>query len=97
MRAPGRAWIRRALAMLLIIRGVTGVAAWPGASPPSARAASALLPVVAAERLVGQEQQQQQEHADRLVELRRVQAHGERLERRQVGRLVGPPRTDGEQ
>jgi zinc/manganese transport system substrate-binding protein len=53
MRARLVAWIRTALAMMLLIRGVTGVGACPGASPPTARAASAPLPVVAAENFYG--------------------------------------------
>ena len=53
MRAPVMAWIRTALVTMLLMHGVTGVAPWPGASPPSARAASAPLPVVAAENFYG--------------------------------------------
>src|SRR5918911_5320687 len=53
MRARDRAWRRMALATLLVVLSVTGVLAWPGASPPSARAASAPLPVVAAENVYG--------------------------------------------
>src|SRR2546423_10060762 len=53
MRARVRAWRRAALATLLVVLGVTGVAARLGASPPTARAASAPLPVVAAENFYG--------------------------------------------
>jgi zinc/manganese transport system substrate-binding protein len=53
MRARVRAWRRAVLATLLVVLGVTGVAVQPGASPPAARAASASLPVVAAENFYG--------------------------------------------
>jgi zinc/manganese transport system substrate-binding protein len=53
MRARVRLWRRTALAMMLVVLSVTGVVAWPGASPPTARAASAPLPVVAAENFYG--------------------------------------------
>ena len=45
------------------------------------------LPFLPAERLVGQQDEQEQEHADRLVELGRIQSQGERPERGQAGRL----------
>jgi zinc/manganese transport system substrate-binding protein len=53
MRARVRAWRCAVLATLLVVLGVTGVAVQPGAFPPSARAASAPLPVVAAENFYG--------------------------------------------
>ena len=53
MRARVRSWRRSALATLLVVLSVTGVVAWPGASPSTARAASAPLPVVAAENFYG--------------------------------------------
>src|SRR2546423_12060873 len=53
MRAPARVWIRTALATLLVVLGVMGMVARLGASPPSACAASAPLPVVAAENFYG--------------------------------------------
>src|SRR2546423_13475222 len=53
MRARVRAWRRAALATLLVVLGVMGMVARLGASPPSACAASAPLPVVAAENFYG--------------------------------------------
>jgi zinc/manganese transport system substrate-binding protein len=53
MQAPVLAWIRTALATMLLVFGVMGVAMQPRASPPMARAASAPLPVVAAENFYG--------------------------------------------
>jgi zinc/manganese transport system substrate-binding protein len=53
MRARVRPWRRTALVTMLLLLGVTGVALWPGASPPMVRTASAFLPVVAAENFYG--------------------------------------------
>ena len=53
MQPRVRAWIRTALATMVVVLGVTGVLVQPGASPPTARAASVPLPVVAAENFYG--------------------------------------------